>query len=59
MITRNNPEQAQCIADAYYSDTGLTDQGYAEIRAKVSEFESYHPTSVLVVMVENQCGAFN
>lgn len=59
IVSRSKPDLAQCLADAYYSDAGLTDQGYSEIRAKVVEFSEYHPSSVLVIMIENRCGALN
>lgn len=58
IVTRSKPDYAQCLADHFYSSTGLTDEGFQQIIGRVREYAEYHPSSVLVVVIESECGAF-
>ncbi|MGJ8530145.1 MAG: hypothetical protein ACSHWX_16600 [Maritalea sp.] len=57
--TRIKPELAECIAEVFYGDHGMSDKGFEIITARVHEFGDYHPSSVIVVVIENRCGTFN
>lgn len=58
IVTRSKPEMSQCMADRYYGSSGLTDSGFAQIVATIAQYETYHPSSVLIIVIENACGAF-
>lgn len=58
IVTRKKPDMAQCIADHFYGSNGLTNTAFQELVDTIRTYESYHPSSVLVVVIENRCGAF-
>ncbi|MEM6890503.1 MAG: hypothetical protein AAF636_20575 [Pseudomonadota bacterium] len=58
IVTRQKPDMAQCMADHFYSQNGLSDKGFQELTETIRQYETYHPSSVLVVVIENRCGAF-
>lgn len=58
IVTREKPDMSQCMAESFYDDNGLSDSGFEMFRSRISEFEAYHPSSVIVVVIENACGPF-
>lgn len=58
IVTRAKPGMAQCMADKYYGANGLSEDGFQEISKVIREYNNYHPSSVLVVVLENACGKF-
>ncbi len=58
IVTRDKPEMARCIADNYFSETGLTDAQLNDLIANVEQYQSYHPSTVLVAVIEATCGKF-
>lgn len=58
IVTRAKPAMSQCMADRFYGPEGLTDRGFEEIRTTIAEYQTFHPSSVVVVVIENNCGAF-
>lgn len=58
IVTRTKQNMANCMADEFYGASGLTDEGFKKLVDTISEYDTYHPSSVLVVVIENVCGAF-
>ena len=58
IVSRSKPAMSRCMADQYYGDSGLTDAGYEAFIEAIGQFEDFHPSSVLIVVIENECGAF-
>ena len=58
IVTREKPAMSQCIADSFYDEDGLSDSGFGTFVSHIDEFRTYHPSSVVVVVIENACGPF-
>ncbi|MEO0666718.1 MAG: hypothetical protein AAFZ99_02270 [Pseudomonadota bacterium] len=58
IASRNKPEMVDCIAETFFDGSGMSDEKFAEIVQTIGEYQSYHPSSVLVILLENTCGAF-
>ena len=58
IASRSKPEMVDCIADAFFDEAGMSDEKFDEIVQTIGEFQSYHPSSVLVILLENACGSF-
>lgn len=58
IVTRTKPNMAQCMADRYYGDDGLTDAGFEELQGLIRKHPTFHPSSTLVVVLERECGPF-
>lgn len=50
---RNNAAQGECIDRWYFTDQNRSD---ASIRATMAKVPTYHPTGVLLAMLEKACG---
>lgn len=59
IATRIKPDLSQCLADEFYGPSGLTNDGFELMTDRIREFSEYHPSSVLVVVIENVCGGFD
>ncbi|MGJ8628269.1 MAG: hypothetical protein ACSHXB_15015 [Sulfitobacter sp.] len=59
IAARIKPDVAQCISDTFYRDDGIGELVFETAVERIAEFKSYHPSSVLVVVIENACGPFN
>ena len=58
IVARDKPAMSQCMADRFYGIEGVSDAGFKEIRTTIKAYKTYHPSSVLVIVIENTCGAF-
>lgn len=59
IAARINPELAQCISSEFMSKNGLSASAFSGILGSVAEYETYHPSTLLVVLIEQDCGAFD
>ncbi|SMX28185.1 hypothetical protein TRP8649_02300 [Pelagimonas phthalicica] len=59
IAARIKPAMADCIGSAFFDGTGLSETGFETSIERIREFNDYHPSSVLVVVIESQCGPFN
>lgn len=59
IAARIKPSLADCIGREFFDGAGMSDEGFLSIIGRIKEFEAYHPSSVLVVVIENRCGKFN
>lgn len=58
IATRSDQERSDCIAGFFFDHSGLSETGFKNAVDRISEFRDYHPSSILVVMIENECGAY-
>ena len=58
IVTRAKSAMSQCMANTFYGPDGLTDIGFSVFRKTITEYQTYHPSSVVVVVLENACGSF-
>lgn len=58
IVSRTKPEMSQCMAELYYGSLGLTNEGFASLINRIQEYETFHPSSVLVAVIEKECGSF-
>lgn len=58
IAARIKPQLSQCITDEFFGSKGLSQDGFSKVLTRVEEFSEYHPSSVLVIVLENTCGAF-
>ena len=59
IAARIKPELAECIGHEFFDGNGMSDQGFETVMQRVREFKDFHPSSVLVVVIEGACGTFN
>ncbi len=59
IAARIKPEMSDCIGETFFNGTGLSDKGFENVMQRVREFQDFHPSSVLVVVIEGACGTFN
>lgn len=59
IAARIKPSLAACIGQVFFDGSGLSDQGFDTVLARIEEFATYHPSSVIVVVIESQCEQFN
>ena len=59
IAARVDPSLSECIGRVFFDGTGLSESGFQIITRRIAEFPNYHPSSVLVVVIEKACGAFN
>ncbi|MDF1804360.1 hypothetical protein [Thalassovita sp.] len=59
IAARIKPSLAECIGRVFFDGSGLSDQGFDMVLARIEEFKAYHPSSVIVVVIESQCEPFN
>jgi len=58
IVARAKPDMSQCLADHFYGEQGVTDEQFDALRKTIEDYETYHPSSVLVIVIENTCGTF-
>ena len=56
MASRANPDYAQCIADWYFADGEVLAGRNETIVSSILNYPDYAPTSVIVGVIEQQCG---
>ncbi|WP_108887197.1 hypothetical protein [Pseudoprimorskyibacter insulae] len=56
IASQTKPELAQCLNDWYFGDKTNTRNG--EILDFMGQYGGYHPTTVILAVVENACGEF-
>ncbi len=42
-----------------FDDTGMSGGGFNIAQAPIEEFKEFHPSSVLVIVIESECSHFN
>mmetsp|Transcript_29089 Transcript_29089/g.55958 ORF Transcript_29089/g.55958 Transcript_29089/m.55958 type:complete len:154 (+) Transcript_29089:286-747(+) len=56
---RVNPATGTCLDQWYAASEALTAERNMEIRATIARNSEYHPSAVILLMLEGACGAFN
>lgn len=56
--TQTRKEIVTCIGEWYGPDAGMQAQRNAEIIALIAEHDTYHPSSVILSLIHNECGRF-
>ncbi len=59
IAARIKPEVSECIGRVFFDELGMSESGFDTVIARVGEFSEFHPSSVLVIVIENECGSFN
>ncbi|MFK7942918.1 MAG: hypothetical protein AB8B85_08425 [Paracoccaceae bacterium] len=59
IAARIKPPLATCIGEMFFEGSGMSDNGFDQVIARIREFSGYHPSSVMVIVIENACGRFN
>ena len=59
IAARIKPDLADCIGNEFFDGTGMSDKGFEKVMQRVREFQDFHPSSVLVIVIESACGTFN
>lgn len=52
------PEIARCIDARYFVNEVMLEQRSMEIIGRIAEHTAFHPSAVVLVAVQNECGAF-
>lgn len=50
---------SECVAKHFFGTKGLRDEKFNELIETIGDYGTYHPSSILVVVIENACGPFN
>lgn len=58
IASRNDPEQATCLNDWYYDDNAVNPDRNDEFRAAIRENPTYHPSGVVLAVMQKACGSF-
>ncbi len=53
VVVKQQPEKAACINDWYFTDTRSANNG---IRNKIAEFKDFHPSSIVMAVIDKKCG---
>ncbi|MEO1472705.1 MAG: hypothetical protein AAFS03_02015 [Pseudomonadota bacterium] len=56
--TRVKPEISRCIDEWYFADVSAKARANAEIKATIAEHESFHPSGVILAVIQQKCGSF-
>lgn len=59
IAARIKPPLAACIATSYYGESGLSLDGFRGLISAIGDYGDYHPSTVLVVLIEQACEQFN
>ncbi|MEP2640080.1 hypothetical protein [Roseobacter sp.] len=59
IASRIKPDMNACIAGAFFDGTGMSDAAFDQVVQTIGEYQDFHPSSVLVILLENECGTFN
>ncbi len=58
LATRTNPPTATCLDDWYAASVATSDARHTFIREKIGKNAEYHPSAVILLVLEEACGAF-
>lgn len=58
IATRTNAQTAECLNGWYANNVGLTERRNAEIRDAIARNADYHPSAVIMLLMEDACGSF-
>lgn len=58
IATRTNPSTGQCLDTWYAVDEDLAAARNTEIRAVIARNAEYHPSAVIMLVMEGACGSF-
>ena len=58
IVAREKPTMSQCVSDEFFGSSGMTSAAFADAMRSIHDFKTYHPSSVLVILIENACGEF-
>jgi len=56
--SRRDTQHAGCITAWFFDDRGIRADVRAEVDQTLRDFPEYHPATVLVALIERECGAF-
>ena len=56
---QNPGERAKCLGDWYLDNPTTQARRNAELRTALRKFPTYHPTSVILAVIEKACGSFS
>ena len=60
IIASQNPtDHAECINDWYFESAETRESAHAEIREVMKQYETHHPGTVVIAVLERVCGSFN
>lgn len=57
LASQNSSERARCINDWYFKDASARTQANAYIKSIMERFPNYHPTLVMISILEKKCGS--
>ena len=58
IVAREKPTMSQCVSDKFFGSSGMTSEAFTDAMQSIRDFKTYHPSSVLVILIENACGEF-
>ncbi|WP_299732817.1 hypothetical protein [uncultured Tateyamaria sp.] len=59
IAARVKPELSECLGKSFFAENGgISDVGLKGILENIRQFPDFHPSSVLVVTMESDCGSF-
>lgn len=58
IASQMKPEIARCLNEWYYLDARTQSERHALVLKIMNNFRSHHPTTVVLAIVEDQCGGF-
>ena len=58
IATQTRDELATCIGYWYAPDEATKDQRNADIIALIAKHDTYHPSSVILALIHDECGRF-
>ena len=56
--SRRDVEQAACISAWFFDEAGIRPERLGEVNSALADFPDYHPSAILVALIEQACGAF-
>ncbi len=57
LASQNSTERARCINDWYFKDEDSRQEANSYIREVMARFPGYHPTLVMISILEKECGS--
>lgn len=58
IATRTNPPMGQCLDEWYAASEAVAAERDSEIRAAIARNAEYHPSAVIMLVLEGACGPF-
>lgn len=56
VATRNATDHADCIDGWYYASGEKRDEAHEAIREAMTDYSTYNPVTVLIAVIERECG---